>query len=109
MSRLPSLFISHGSPMLALDAGPTGAAWARIAQSLPRPRAILVASAHWLTSLPAVSTTASPANIHDFHGFPEPLFQLHYTPPGAPAPGRARRRLAGSRRTASGYRPWPWP
>ncbi|GLR14800.1 dioxygenase [Chitinimonas prasina] len=85
MSRLPSLFISHGSPMLALDAGPTGAAWARIAQSLPRPRAILVASAHWLTSLPAVSTTASPATIHDFHGFPEPLFQLQYTPPGAPA------------------------
>jgi 4,5-DOPA dioxygenase extradiol len=70
--------------MLSIDAGLTGAAWHRIADSLPRPRAIVVASAHWLTTIPAVSTTANPATIHDFYGFPKALFKVQYTPPGAP-------------------------
>ena len=70
MSRLPTIFLSHGSPMHALDAGGAGTAWRAIADSLPRPRAVLVASAHWETSLPMLSGAERPETIHDFSGFP---------------------------------------
>jgi 4,5-DOPA dioxygenase extradiol len=81
---LPTVFISHGSPMHALHAGVAGRAWAAIAQRLPRPRAVLVASAHWETRLPMLSATDKPETIHDFGDFPEELYRLHYRAPGAP-------------------------
>lgn len=81
---LPTLFVSHGSPMHALHAGRAGEAWAALARRLPRPRAILVASAHWETELPMVSTSARPETIHDFGGFPQGLYRLRYPAPGAP-------------------------
>jgi 4,5-DOPA dioxygenase extradiol len=70
--------------MHALQAGAAGRAWAEIARTLPRPRAILVASAHWETELPMVTTSAAPETIHDFGGFPEALYQLRYPARGAP-------------------------
>lgn len=84
-AALPSLFVSHGSPMLALDPGATGVFWAELGQSLPRPAAVLCVSAHWMTAAPALSHAEHPATIHDFYGFPEPLYRLSYHPPGAPA------------------------
>ncbi|HVL36476.1 MAG TPA: class III extradiol ring-cleavage dioxygenase, partial [Burkholderiales bacterium] len=81
---LPSVFVSHGSPMHALEPGPAGAAWKALAQRLPRPRAILIASAHWETSLPMLTANARPKTIHDFYNFPEPLYRLRYPAPGAP-------------------------
>jgi 4,5-DOPA dioxygenase extradiol len=81
---LPSLFVSHGAPTLALDPGETGAAWRRLAQRLPRPEAVLCVSAHWMTAAPAVSGPARNDTIHDFYGFPEPLYRLAYPAPGAP-------------------------
>jgi 4,5-DOPA dioxygenase extradiol len=84
MSALPSLFISHGSPMHALQAGPAGAAWAALGRRLGKPRAILIASAHWETSLPMLTGAARPQTIHDFSNFPEPLYRLRYPAPGAP-------------------------
>lgn len=85
MSRLPTLFVSHGAPTLALEPGETGAAWTGLARSLPRPRAVVVVSAHWSAPGPRVGSGAHHATIHDFYGFPAPLYQLRYEPPGDPA------------------------
>jgi 4,5-DOPA dioxygenase extradiol len=84
MSRFPTLFLSHGSPMHALDPGGAGEAWRAVADSLPRPRAVLMVSAHWETSLPMLTGAARLQTIHDFGGFPEPLYRLRYDAPGSP-------------------------
>lgn len=70
--------------MHAVEAGVAGRAWAKLGQTLPRPRAVLIASAHWETSLPMVTGSRHPETIHDFGGFPEQLYQLRYRAPGAP-------------------------
>ena len=82
--RLPSVFISHGSPMHALEPGAAGDAWKTLGQRLPRPRAILIASAHWETNLPMLTGSEKPETVHDFYNFPEPLYKLRYPAPGAP-------------------------
>lgn len=85
MVPLPSVFISHGSPMHALQAGEAGLAWAALGKRLGKPAAILIASAHWETNVPMLTGAARPDTIHDFFGFPDPLYKLRYASPGAPA------------------------
>lgn len=84
MTRLPALFLSHGSPMHALDPGGAGPAWQALAASIPKPRAILMASAHWETSLPMLSGREQLETIHDFGGFPPELYRVRYDATGSP-------------------------
>jgi len=84
MTRLPSVFLSHGSPMHALQAGAAGKAWAALGRKLGKPRAVVIASAHWETGLPQLTGHPKPETIHDFSGFPEPLYRIQYASPGAP-------------------------
>lgn len=85
MSRMPSLFVSHGSPMFALEPGQLGPALQQLGAALPTLSAIVVVSPHWQTPAVRVSALARQTTLHDFGGFPAPLYALRYEPPGAPA------------------------
>ncbi len=79
---LPSLFVPHGAPTFALRPGAAGAALSASAISLPRPRAIVMVSAHWETSQPTVGFAELPETIHDFWGFPDALYDMRYPATG---------------------------
>ncbi|AIR91612.1 DODA-type extradiol aromatic ring-opening family dioxygenase [Pseudomonas cremoricolorata] len=82
---LPSLFISHGSPMLALQPGASGPALATLAEALPRPRAIVLVSAHWESRDLLLTSGVQPRTWHDFSGFGPALYRVEYPAPGNPA------------------------
>jgi 4,5-DOPA dioxygenase extradiol len=89
MDTLPSLFVSHGSPMIALEPGAAGAFLQRLGPAIDavfgRPRAVLAVSAHTTARTPLLLAAARHDTVHDFGGFPDALYALRYDAPGAPA------------------------
>jgi 4,5-DOPA dioxygenase extradiol len=79
---LPAVFVSHGAPTLPFDDVPARDFLRGLGAQLGRPRAVLAVSAHWDTDQPAANAVAANDTIHDFYGFPRPLYDLHYDAPG---------------------------
>ena len=85
MNRMPTLFVSHGAPNVVLYDVPARRFFDTLAEHLPRPSAIVVASAHYDADTPAVTGGDEPTTIHDFYGFEPALYAMNYPAPGAPA------------------------
>lgn len=83
-TRMPALFISHGAPTFAIEPGRAGPLLNQLGQELPKPRAVVVLSPHWMTRGVKVGFAAQPETVHDFGGFPAALYQIQYPAPGSP-------------------------
>lgn len=84
MSRMPVLFVGHGSPMNAIEDNEYSRTWRKISDIIPRPEAILSVSAHWFTKGTRIMNGENPKTIYDMYGFPDELYKVTYNAPGSP-------------------------
>jgi 4,5-DOPA dioxygenase extradiol len=91
---MPAIFIGHGTPMNAINDNAFTQSLTKLGKDLPRPNAIAVVSAHWLTDKTFVSVNPAPKTIYDFDGFPEALYKVKYEPKGHPDLAKEVKNLA---------------
>jgi 4,5-DOPA dioxygenase extradiol len=101
LEKMPVLFVGHGSPMNAIEHNAFTETLRGLSARLPRPQAVCVVSAHWVTCGSQVLASAHPRTIHDFQGFPRPLFEVQYPAPGAPSEAK---KLAGNPEIVANHR-----
>ena len=92
----PAIFFGHGNPMNAIEQNAYTAAWSQIAKTMPKPKAIVMVSAHWYLPGTLVTAMPRPRTIHDFGGFPRPLYEVTYPAPGDAALAKRLQSLAGA-------------
>jgi len=95
--RFPAIFVSHGAPLLAIQPGPAREFLSALGGMLGKPEAILTVSAHWESGDAAVSVALQPETIYDFYGFPDELYRIKYSAPGAPALAARTQALLGEK------------
>ena len=95
LERMPAIFVGHGSPMNAIENNEYTAAWAKVAERMQKPLAILSVSAHWFTPGSRVTDSPAPKMIYDMYGFPDELYRVAYNAPGSPHFAQRTRELLG--------------